>query len=145
MAARSGELPGWVNLGLLPLLNLAAAFFVSGLIVLLLGENPLAALELLLYGAFGYGEAIGYTLFYTTNFIFTGLAVAIAFHCGLFNIGGEGQAYLGGLGVDPGLPPPRRAAVRAGAAARDRWRPRCSAASGRSSRAGCRPGAAATS
>ena len=99
MAARSGELPGWVNLGLLPLLNLAAAFFVSGLIVLLLGENPLAALELLLYGAFGYGEAVGYTLFYTTNFIFTGLAVAIAFHCGLFNIGGEGQAYLGGLGV----------------------------------------------
>jgi general nucleoside transport system permease protein len=99
MAARSGELPGWVNLGLLPLLNLAAAFFVSGLIVLLLGESPLAALELLLYGAFGYGEAVGYTLFYTTNFIFTGLAVAIAFHCGLFNIGGEGQAYLGGLGV----------------------------------------------
>src|SRR5687767_12227189 len=99
MAARSGELPGWVNLGLLPLLSLASAFFVSGLIVLLLGESPLAALELLLYGAFGYGEAVGYTLFYTTNFIFTGLAVAIAFHCGLFNIGGEGQAYLGGLGV----------------------------------------------
>ena len=99
MAARSGELPAWVNLGLLPLLNLAAAFVVSGLIVLLLGENPLEAVELLLYGAFGYGEAIGYTLFYATNFIFTGLAVAIAFHCGLFNIGGEGQAYLGGLGV----------------------------------------------
>jgi general nucleoside transport system permease protein len=99
MAARSGELPGWVNLGLLPLLNLAAAFLVSGLIVLLLGENPLEAVELLVYGAFGYAEAIGYTLFYATSFIFTGLAVAIAFHCGLFNIGGEGQAYVGGLGV----------------------------------------------
>ena len=99
MAARAGELPGWVNLGLLPLLNLAAAFFVSGLLVLLLGENPLKAVELLIYGAFGYGEAIGYTLYYATSFIFTGLAVAIAFHCGLFNIGGEGQAYLGGLGV----------------------------------------------
>jgi general nucleoside transport system permease protein len=99
MAARSGELPAWVNLGLLPLLNLAAAFFVSGLLVLLLGENPLKAVELLIYGAFGYGEAIGYTLYYATSFIFTGLAVAIAFHCGLFNIGGEGQAYLGGLGV----------------------------------------------
>ncbi len=34
-----------------------------------------------------------------TNFIFTGLCVAVAFHCGLFNIGGEGQAYIGGLGV----------------------------------------------
>ena len=40
-----------------------------------------------------------YTLFYTTNFIFTGLAFAVAFHAGLFNIGAEGQAYLGGLGV----------------------------------------------
>ncbi len=99
MAARSGELPGWVEFGLLPLLNLAAAFVVSGLIVLLLGENPIAALNILLYGAFGYEEALGYTLYYTTNFIFTGLAVAVAFHCGLFNIGGEGQAYLGGLGV----------------------------------------------
>jgi simple sugar transport system permease protein len=99
MAARSGELPGWVNLGLLPLLNLAAAFLVSGVIVLILGESPLEAVRLLLFGAFGYEEAIGYTLFYTTSFIFTGLAVAIAFHCGLFNIGGEGQAYLGGLGV----------------------------------------------
>jgi general nucleoside transport system permease protein len=99
MTARRGELPGWVDLGLLPLLNLLAAFVVSGLIVLLLGENPLRAVQLLVWGAFGYGEAIGYTLFYATNFIFTGLAVAIAFHCGLFNIGGEGQAYLGGLGV----------------------------------------------
>jgi general nucleoside transport system permease protein len=99
MAARPGELPGWVNLGLLPLLNLGAAFLVSGLIVLFLGENPLEALRLLLFGAFGYAEAIGYTLFYATSFIFTGLAVAIAFHCGLFNIGGEGQAYVGGLGV----------------------------------------------
>jgi ABC-type uncharacterized transport system permease subunit len=99
MAARSGELPAWVNFGLLPLLNLLAAFFVSGLLVLLLGANPLKAVELLIYGAFGYGEAIGYTLFYATSFIFAGLAVAIAFHCGLFNIGGEGQAYVGGLGV----------------------------------------------
>ena len=56
-------------------------------------------MRLLIFGAFGYGEAIGYTLFYATNFIFTGLAVAIAFHCGLFNIGGEGQAYVAGLGV----------------------------------------------
>src|SRR5690606_2113923 len=42
---------------------------------------------------------IAYTLYYSTSFIFTGLAVAVAFHGGLFNIGGEGQAYIGGLGV----------------------------------------------
>ena len=93
------KLPAWVNLGLLPILNLLLAFIVSGFVVVLLGENPFKAVELLVYGAFGYGEAIGYTLYYATNFIFTGLAVAIAFHAGLFNIGGEGQAMLGGLGV----------------------------------------------
>ena len=42
---------------------------------------------------------MGYTLYYATNLIFTGLAVAVAYHAGLFNIGGEGQAYLGGLGL----------------------------------------------
>ena len=93
------KLPGWVNYGLLPLMNLGMAFLVAGLIVVILGESPVEAVQLLVYGAFGYGEAVGYTLFYTTNFIFTGLAVALAFQCGLFNIGGEGQAYIGGLGV----------------------------------------------
>jgi simple sugar transport system permease protein len=65
----------------------------------LVGENPLRALRLLATGAFGSGEAIGYTLYYATSFAFTGLAVAVAFHGSLFNIGAEGQAYLGGLGV----------------------------------------------
>ena len=54
---------------------------------------------ILVDGAFGSAEGIGYTLYYATNFIFTGLAVAVAFHAGLFNIGGEGQAYIGGLGA----------------------------------------------
>ena len=92
-------LPRWAVLGLLPALNLLAAFAVSGLVVLLIGESPWEVVRLLVWGAFGFEEAISYTLFYATNFIFTGLAVAVAFHCGLFNIGGEGQAYIGGLGV----------------------------------------------
>jgi simple sugar transport system permease protein len=50
-------------------------------------------------GSFGSQESIGYTLYYATNFIFTGLAVAVAYHAGLFNIGAEGQAYIGGLGT----------------------------------------------
>jgi ABC-type uncharacterized transport system permease subunit len=96
---RPGGIPDWVDYALLPLLNLAAAFVISGLVILVIGESPVAALEALVYGAVGYPEAIGFTLYYATNFIFTGLAVAIAFHCGLFNIGGEGQALIGGLGV----------------------------------------------
>ncbi|MGF1474258.1 MAG: ABC transporter permease [Geminicoccaceae bacterium] len=99
MAARAGELPTWADVGLLPLINLAAAFLVSGVIVMILGENPLRAVELLVYGAFGYGEAIGYTLFYATTFIFAGLAFAVAFHGSLFNIGAEGQGHIGGLGL----------------------------------------------
>ncbi|MBP2307235.1 ABC transporter permease [Azospirillum melinis] len=94
-----GAVPGWVGYALLPVLNLVAAFVLSGLVILVIGENPVDVLSLLLSEALGYPEAIGYTLYYTTDYIFTGLAVAIAFHCGLFNIGGEGQAYLGGLGA----------------------------------------------
>ncbi|TIP62066.1 MAG: ABC transporter permease, partial [Mesorhizobium sp.] len=37
--------------------------------------------------------------FYATTFIFSGLSVAVAAHCGLFNIGGEGQGYIAGLGI----------------------------------------------
>lgn len=99
MAVPYAKLPGWVDYGLIPVINLIVAFLVAGLVVLLVGQSPLRAAELLIKGAFGSGEGIGYTLFYATNFIFTGLAVAVAFHCSLFNIGGEGQAYVAGLGV----------------------------------------------
>lgn len=84
---------------ILPLLNILTAFVVTTLLFLVIGVDPVEAAQLMIHGAFGYQEGIGYTLFYTTNFIFTGLAVSVAFHAGLFNIGGEGQAYLGGLGV----------------------------------------------
>lgn len=92
------KLPRWAELGLLPLINLAAALILSGVVVKILGESPWAALKLLASGALGTQEGIGYTLYYATNFIFTGLGVAVAYHAGLFNIGCEGQAYIGGLG-----------------------------------------------
>lgn len=99
MSTASVPLPNWINYGLIPLLNLTLAFVISGLVVWLIGENPFEALKLLLIGALGRGEGIGFTLFFATNFIFTGLSVAVAIHAGLFNIGSEGQAYLGGLGA----------------------------------------------
>ena len=98
MSAVRRPLPRWVEIGLLPLANIAMAFLVVGLIVEVIGVDPFHALKLLVLGAVGSSESIGYTLYYATNFIFTGLAVAVAFHAGLFNIGGEGQAYIGGLG-----------------------------------------------
>jgi ABC-type uncharacterized transport system permease subunit len=99
MSTPYAKLPGWADYGLIPVINLFVAFVVAGLVVLLVGENPLRAAVILVDGAFGNGQNIAYTLFYATNFIFTGLAVAVAFHAGLFNIGGEGQAYIAGLGV----------------------------------------------
>lgn len=99
MSTASVPLPNWISYGLMPLLNIITAFLISGLVVWSIGEDPFAALNLLVQGALGRGDAIGFTLFYTTSFIFTGLAVAVAFHAGLFNIGAEGQAYVGGLGA----------------------------------------------
>ncbi len=98
-ALPEGGLPRWAANGVLPLVNLLAAFVVAGIVILIIGESPIQALAVLVRGAFGFPEAWGYTLYYATNFIFTALAVSVALHCGLFNIGGEGQGYLGGLGV----------------------------------------------
>lgn len=92
-------LPRWADIVLLPMLNLVLALFVSGLVVLMIGHNPLEAIWTIINGAFGRPYNIGYTLYFSTNFIFTGLAVAVAAHAGLFNIGGNGQAYIAGLGA----------------------------------------------
>jgi len=93
------KMPRWADVALIPLLNLIIAFAISGLVILAIGENPWAALKIMVSGALGSSYGWGFTLYYTTSFVFTGLAVAIASHAGLFNIGGEGQATLGGLGV----------------------------------------------
>ena len=92
-------LPAWADVALIPLVNVLAAFVISGLVVLAIGENPLEAVKILIGGALGDLEGIGFTLYYATSFIFTGLAVAICFHAGLFNIGVDGQAYIAGLGA----------------------------------------------
>ncbi len=103
MSAR-GELPTWVDVGLIPLINLVLALLISGLVVVIIGENPFQALGIMLHGALGSLKGWSYMFYYATNFIFTGLAVAVAFHAGLFNIGGDGQAYVAGLGAaTPGL------------------------------------------
>jgi simple sugar transport system permease protein len=95
----SVALPQWADLYLLPLLNLLIALLAAALVVALVGQDPLQVLRFMLKGALGTQRGLSYTLYYATSFIFTGLAVAVAFHCGLFNIGGEGQAVLGGIGA----------------------------------------------
>ena len=93
------KMPHWADVILIPLISLILAAILSALVILAIGEDPIAAVKLMVEGALGSTYGWGYTLYYATNFMFTGLAVAVAFHAKLFNIGGEGQAMLGGLGV----------------------------------------------
>ncbi|WP_323767182.1 ABC transporter permease [Marinovum sp.] len=93
------RMPPWADAVLVPLISLILAAILSALVIIGIGEDPVAAFNLMVEGALMRSAGWGYTLYYATNFIFTGLAVAVAFHARLFNIGGEGQATLGGLGV----------------------------------------------
>ncbi len=97
--ASTQTLPRWADLVLLPAVCLAVALLVAGGVVALVGQSPREVIAVLVHGAFGTARGFSYTLYYATTFVFTGLAVAVAFHGGLFNIGGEGQAILGGLGA----------------------------------------------
>ena len=77
-----------------PLAAVLAAFVVGGVLVLAVRDNPFSTYALLIGSALTWPDGIGYTLFYATPLIFTGLAVAVAFRCGLLNIGAEGQLYI---------------------------------------------------
>ncbi len=80
-----------------PLIAIVLSFVLGAFIVLATGNNPLTAYAALVRGAVGSPTAIGRTLLGATPLIFTGLAVAVAFRAGLFNIGGEGQLYIGAI------------------------------------------------
>ncbi len=78
-------------------LAVAVALAVGALFILLSNQNPIDAYRALLEGAFGSRRAIGETLAASTPYIFGGLAFAVAYRAGLFNIGIEGQMIMGGL------------------------------------------------
>ena len=71
-------LPRWADVILLPAINLFLAFLIAGLVVWMIGQNPLQAYYAIFSGAFGSGDGLGYVLYYATNFVFTGVAVAVA-------------------------------------------------------------------
>jgi simple sugar transport system permease protein len=80
-----------------PLIAVTLALAVGAIFILAIGEHPLSIYALMARECFGTGYGFGQTLFKTTPLIFTGLAVALGFRAGLFNIGVEGQLYLGGF------------------------------------------------
>lgn len=90
---------------------LAFALALCALLILLTGHNPLIAAQALLRGSLGTPRAIAESVAQTTPLIMTGLAVAVAFRAGFFNIGAEGQFLLGtlaatALGTKTNLPWP---------------------------------------
>jgi general nucleoside transport system permease protein len=96
---------------LFPLIAVLAAFVVGGIVILIIGDNPIETYRVLIGSAFSWPDGIGYTLFNATPLIFTGLAVAVAFRCGLLNIGAEGQLYVAAfaaawVGIKFGAPDP---------------------------------------
>jgi len=77
-----------------PFVAVVAAFVICGLLVLLIGDNPISTFRILIANSFGSTKDFSYMLFLATPLIFTGLSVAVAFRCGLLNIGAEGQLYV---------------------------------------------------
>lgn len=71
------------------------ALVIGYIIILLSGYNPNEAYASLLRGSFGSTTQVLNTLFTATPLIFTGLATAISFKAGLYNMGAEGQFYIG--------------------------------------------------
>lgn len=79
------------------LFSVFIGFVVAGIFMACVGVDPLEAYSALWQGAFGSLPALTTTLTKTVPTIFTGLAVAIAFKCTVFNIGVEGQFMLGAM------------------------------------------------
>ena len=94
---------------IVPLLTVVMAFLAGGIVILLTGHNPLSTYKAIFDGT-GLNWLLPWTssadrpaaalnlqqtLIQTVPLILTGLAVAFAFRCGLFNIGGQGQYLMG--------------------------------------------------
>lgn len=86
-----------VNTLLVPVLAVLTALVVGAIVIASVGGNPLEAYFGLLQGSFGSARALSETAVWATPFIFGGLAIALAFKGGLFNIGAEGQLALGAV------------------------------------------------
>lgn len=79
------------------LIGIILAFLAGAIFLLIFHYNPLVVYGALFQGSFGSQRTIGETIMAATPLLLGGLAVAVGFRCGLFNMGVEGQIYLGGL------------------------------------------------
>ena len=90
--------PRWLSV-VVPACSLAVAFVAIAVVLLVTGHAPLPTFRRLFDAAFLDDGALTNTLVSATPLAFTGLAAAVAFRMRLFNIGAEGQLYLGAIGA----------------------------------------------
>ena len=117
---------GKVNYLISLFISVLLALVVGGVIMALTGHDPAEGYSALITGALGTPRMLGNTLAKTATLFLTGLATAVAAQAGIFNVGGEGQLYLGAIaaaymgaqlkGVSPwiGIPVCLLAAMAAG-------------------------------
>lgn len=80
---------------LTPVIAITFALLVSSLLILFIGKDPIEVYQTMVEFSFGRLDSLGAILFNATPLIFSGLAVAVSFRLGLFNIGVEGQYFMG--------------------------------------------------
>lgn len=107
---RGARVTSWLESAAIFLAAAVAGLLFGAVVIWASGKDFIVAYGALLQGAFGSRFGISEVLMSTTPLLFAGLAVAFAFHAGLFNIGVEGQLVVGGLVAGwagyaiPGLP-----------------------------------------
>src|SRR3954464_762021 len=88
--------PRWLSVAV-PFASLAFAFVVAGIVLLATGIDPISTYRQLVRAAFVESGALTQTLITATPLAFTGLAAAVAFRMKLYNIGAEGQMFIGAI------------------------------------------------
>ncbi len=95
---RSLVTPAWQRVAL-PVASLAIAAVLAGIVLAASGHDPLATYQQIYEASFTSPGALTATFIYATPLLFTGLGVALAFRMRVWNIGGEGQLYMGAVGA----------------------------------------------
>ena len=82
---------------LVPIISVLLALVVGGIVIACLGKNPIQGYALLFSGSLGTTQKFASSLVSACPLIFTALAAAFAYRCGVFNLGGEGQFIMGAV------------------------------------------------
>lgn len=95
---RTLDTPRWLRI-VLPVASLVLASIIAGLVLVATGHDPITTYREIYTASFTSPGALTATFVYATPLLFTGLCVAVAFRMRVWNVGGEGQLYIGAAGA----------------------------------------------